>query len=206
MSFTKYLSYIKEKLIKTYPLKKKSSSDLVDLYFLINLYETKPSQTITEISSEVDINDPIDTDLKSKDEIIKSTNFIKRYTVFLKIIFSALLINVEIFKIYRDNQVFMNLYDMKNSFLKRKKKILQEITIQIDDNTKLLKNLLEITYLDYQKIFSITITQIKVIDKVVSIINKIIERKLITETESIMNLVMPYFYKYQDFIETYTMI
>ena len=50
-----------------------------------------------------------------------------------------------------------------------------------------------------------TITQIKVIDKVVSIINKIIEKKLLSETESIITLIMPFFYKYQDYVETYDM-
>ncbi len=205
MSFTKYLSYVKDKLNKSYPNKKKSSSDLKDLHFLINLYDVSSSDQIDEISSEVDITSPIDTSGRSQDEIIKSSNFIKRYKVFLKIIFSALLINVDIFKIYRDNQVFMNLYDMKNSFLKRKKKILQDVSNNINDNTKVLKDLLEVKYDSYEKIFLYSITQIKVIDKVVSIICKIIAMKLLSETDSIISLIMPFFYKYQDFIETYNM-
>lgn len=205
MNFTKYLNYVKDKLNKQYPNKKKSSSDLKDLHFLINLYDSNNSDQIDEISSEVDITAPINTSNQSQEEIIKSDNFIKRYKVFLKIIFSALLINVEIFKIYRDNQVFMNLYDMKNSFLKRKKKILHDVINNINDNTKILKDLLEIKYDNYEKIFSYSITQIKVIDKVVSIINKLINMKLLLETDSIISLIMPFFYKYETFIETYTM-
>lgn len=203
MNISKYLYHVNDKLTKLYPLKKKSSNDLKDLYFLINLFDITKNESLPELSSEVDINSPIMAENKTKTEILKSDNFIKRYSVFLKIIFSALLMNVEIFKIYRDNQVFLNLYDMKNSFLKRKKKILQDIITYVDDNSKILKSLLDIKHTDYQNIFAIALTQMKVIDKVISIINKLIDNNLLKETESIISLVMPFFYKYQDFIETY---
>lgn len=203
MNFLQYLNYVQEKTIKIYPNKKKDKySDRKDLHFLINLYKSQGNNNITEISSDVDIELNA---LPDNDDILKSTNFMKRYHVFLKIIFSALLINVSLFKIYRDTEVFMNLYDMKNCFLKKKKTVLQDLTSQIDSNTKTLNTLLEFKYTEYQKIFSITTTQIKVIDKVVSIIDKLVEKKILKENESVITLIMPFFYKYQNYIETYTM-
>ena len=158
-----------------------------------------------EINSDLEMLSPIDMSTKSINEILGTKNFKKRYCVFLKILYCSLLLDVNIFKTYREQEVFMNLYDMKHSFLKAKRKILVNLSTELLNGTRTYKDLHDVKHNEYTQLFTCISPQLKTIDKIVSLLDKLIEHKIIHETDTIMSLVMPYFYKYDKYIETYAM-
>jgi len=135
-----------------------------------------------------------------KNKLMASPEFVKKYCLFIKIIYCCLQLQINIFKMKNNTAIFKNNYDLKKSLITKKKDLLRDYQIEIND---LIKNSDQVTYENLQLLSSKLQLKITILDKMVININKLVSMEILDWTDSLYGLILPYFYKYQTYIEEY---
>lgn len=145
--------------------------------------------------------------LSRNKNVIYEKEFIKRYNCFIKIFLSALLLDIDIVKKKSKGVSFVkNITDLIESFATKKKELIAEkkdmLKQHIDDMDDLsdqFQNFCNnslILIADLQK-------KTNVIDSNIHILSSFIEHKIIEPKSNILQLVLPYLYKYCVIVEEY---
>lgn len=136
---------------------------------------------------------------QSTEIILKSEEFDKKYIFFIKILYICLRVNIELFNIKNNILTFKNNFYLIKSIEKQKKKyMLEHINILKYD----YKNIANINN-NYEKYVNKYIIKQKILDKIIGYIKKILEHGILKKTDNLLSLLLPYFYKYTEYIEEY---
>ena len=205
------ISYMITEIIKNidtnyYKYIKNESLDIIQIKHVCNLYKTN-SATASNINlSEINISSPdfkkkknVKTN-KSQTEILKSPEFIKRYNFFIRIIYTCFKIEIDIFDISKDVLTLKNNHHFIKSLEQKKKHIIKEHVEILKSHYKNISKKIDQNYETYHSNYLI---QIKIIDKVIGSITKLIDAKILEKTDNLLSLLLPYFYRYMEFIEEY---
>jgi len=191
------------------------NNECMDLTQIINIcimYKNKNKATTTEIFHEPALEDvhfsspifekinPKNTKKKKHDEILNSEEFRKKYDFFIKIIFTCLKMNIDIFDITGDFATLNNNYKLAKTMEHNKKKIIEEHYLLLKEQHKHVNQKLDIIYEKY--VFSY-ILKIKIIDKMIESINILVKNNVFDRTDNLFSLIIPYFYNHRNIIEEY---
>lgn len=179
--------------------------DIRQIKDICNLYKTKQNNINSINLSEIQLSTP---DFKKNNKInkknridtLKSPEFLKKYTFFVKIMYSCLKMNVELFDLNNDALTLKNNYHIIKSLELEKKKLITEHVEILKVQYKNISQIITTTYENYYKKY---ITKIKIIDRIIYSINKIIKAEICDNTDNLLTLILPYFYTYTEFIEEY---
>lgn len=180
--------------------------DVIQIKNICKLYDTR-EQAIKDVSlSEIDISSPEFEKMDKKykkmqiENILKSNRFVKKYSFFIKIIYSSLKLDVNIFNIKDDVVTLKNNYQLIKSLERKKKQIIMEHISILKMHHKKIS---QIMGPEYEKYCENCIAKIKIIDRIISLLNKLIHHEVLKNTDNLLTLILPYFYVYTDFIEEY---
>lgn len=137
---------------------------------------------------------------KKQAEILKSEEFTKKYSCFIRIIHACLKISIDIFDINDNILTLKNNYQLLKTLEQKKKKILQDHIIMLRNQ---YKNIWENVSKDYEIYNNNFLVKIKIIDKLFNQINKLIDGEIFSKTDNLLSLILPYFYTYTEYIEVY---
>lgn len=182
--------------------------DIVQIGNICNLYKTKSSKARNSISlSEITFSTPdfqktkIDLKkIKKQLDILKTKEFQKKYAFFIRIIYSSLKIGVEIFDISDMTVSLKNNYRLIKSIEQCKKKLIEEHVNILKNHYKNISVAIDNNYDDYIKSY---LVKVKILDKIIASINKLINGKVFDKTDNLFSLILPYFYTYTEYIEEY---
>lgn len=178
--------------------------DITQIKSMCNLYQNKNSENIVISIGDIIFNSPEYTKNFCKNinkkNILESNEFIRTYTFFLKIIYACLKIEVEIFDIGNDIVTLKNNYQLMKALKNKKKELICEHINILKNQIKKFHYELSDDYILFNSQF---ISKIKVIDKISYYIDKIIKSEKSYKTSNLLSLLLPYFYKYAEFIEEY---
>lgn len=182
-----------------------SSMDIIYIKNICNLYENKPKHHKNIQLNEIIFTSPdfkkiTDTKNKKYLEVIKSADFKKKYSFFIKIMHACLKIGVEIFDIGDDIAILKNNYQLIKALETRKRKVLADHIIVLKNQ---YKNTSQPVHESYDKYNEDCITIIKIIDKLIGFINKLVKTDIFDKSDNLLTLILPYFYIYTEFIEEY---
>lgn len=140
------------------------------------------------------------TNKKNQSDILKSNEFMKKYIFFIKILYVCLKIQVDLFDINENIITLKNNYQLlKTLEIKKKQLIMDHIDILKIQH----KNISQKIGLEYETYQHNYIIKIKIIDKILYSINKLIKSNIFEKTDNLLTLILPYFYTYTEFIEEY---
>lgn len=181
--------------------------DIIQIKNICNLYKVKPNSNNHSISlSEINFSTPefkkISTKIQSKNQtdILKSAEFVKKYSFFIRTIYACLKIGVALFNANGGVATLKNNYQFIKSLETKKKQFIAEHQAILKAQHK---NITQQISPDYEAYFNNYITKIKIIDKIVMSINKLIKGSVFDKTDNLLTLILPYFYIYTEFIEEY---
>jgi hypothetical protein len=182
--------------------------DLMQIKDICSLYKIKQNMNnCTSVNlSEIKFSSPefkkISSDSKKKkqNDVLKSKEFIKKYSFFIKIIYACLKIGVDMFNMDDDVITLKNNYQLKKSLETKKKKFVSEHLTIIKNQ---YKNISQKITPEYETYFHDYVTKIKIIDKIIDWISKLIVGNVLGRTDNLLTLILPYFYTYTEFIEEY---
>ena len=191
--------------------------DIFHIKSICKLYNTKSnsnskskSKSKSNISSSISLSDfdfsspdfkriSPHRDKKKHLEVLKSIEFTKKYAFFIRIMYACLKIDIDIFDVNDDIITLKNNYQLIRALeFKKKQLILENIGILKNKFKNISQPLNE--YEVYVRDF---ISKIKIIDKIAASIGKLIKFGVFEKTDSLLTLILPYFYTYTDFIEEY---
>jgi hypothetical protein len=174
--------------------------DNIDVEHLVNicsLYKNKDNTPATIIKV------PMPTFTKdieiagTQREILESDEFTKKYSYFVNIIYACLVTDVDIFEENATGVTMKNIYKIRRSIKIEYKKNVQEMS---RTTMKLLQDLQVEDYLDIVNGFTNKIT---VMNNMLTSLNKIITVGNYSNSDNLFVLILPYFYKYTEYIEIY---
>lgn len=172
-------------------LKKLKISNLSpDLEHIKELLADIDPDTNLSISSDINIS-PINKK--------KKKNFSKRRLLTLKILYACLKLDVSIFS---DN-ILVNNRTLINLLTKKKREFLLEVNNVITYNTSKMSTLRSVKHKEYQQVFDECILKVRIIDKLMKIIAKLCQKKILRETDTILMLTIPFFFIEKEYIEQY---
>lgn len=192
------------KIIKIIDKYDDKSFDINQIKNICSLYKNKSSKK----SDSLTINEIIITSPDFKEEkinshqinILKSKNFYNKYSFFIKILYACFKINIELFDNINGILILKNNYKlMKTLRIKKKFLITEHICILRNQHLNISKNI----EAEYDEYISNYIAKIKIIDKILTYIDKLIEFNILKKTDNISSLILPYFYTYNNYIEEY---
>ncbi len=137
---------------------------------------------------------------KKQEEILHSEEFRKKYDFFVRIIFSCLEMDIEIFDMSDEFATLKNNYKLTKSMEYRKKKLIEEHYLILKEQYKYMNKKLDDNYEAYVSEY---ILKIKIIDKMIGSIDSLIQSKVFERTDNLFSLIIPYFYTYVSIIEEY---
>jgi hypothetical protein len=179
--------------------------DIIQLKNICNLYKTKGSSTNSISLHSIVFSSPEfqkinKTSQKKQIDILKTPEFQKKYSFFIRVIFCCLKISITIFDI-KDNVITMkNNYQLIKALELGKKKLIEQHMNILKQQHKHISQKINP---DYDEYFHDYLIKVKLIDKISSSITKLIDTNILTKTDNLFSLVLPYFYKYDEFIEEY---
>lgn len=204
------LSHISKNIIKIIDARyddfDEESLDIIQIKNICNLYKIKSVNSASIELTDINFSSPefkkITTKChkKTQSDILKSKEFAKKYSFFIKILYACLKIDVEIFTISDTTITLKNNYHLIKSLEAIKKKIISEHLEILRDQYKNIARKLEPNYENYVRNY---LTKIKIIDKISASINKLIRNNIFDRTDNLLTLILPYFYTYAEFIEEY---
>lgn len=180
--------------------------DVIQIKNICNLYKVK-TKTPTSVSlTEINFSSPEfkkitnTKDKKKQAEILKSVEFTKKYAFFVRILYACLKIDVEIFDISNDIPTLKNNYQLIKSLESKKKSLIADHVAVLKNQYKNISQKIGEEYETYTKN---NLDKIKIIDKIIGFINKLVKNNVFEKTDSMLSLILPYFYAYTEFIEEY---
>lgn len=179
--------------------------DIIQIKNICNLYKNKNKNITSVTLSELILSSPDlkkITNIKNKNQysILKTVEFEKKYVFFIKIIYSCLKMNIELFDINQNVLTLKNNYELNKALTKKKKQIL------LEHMSYLKKYYKKVTYeidAEYESYVLEYITKLKIIERIKKSIDKLINTKILSKSDNMLTLILPYFYKYTEFIEQY---
>lgn len=191
----KYNNYILEECL-----------DIIQLINICNLYKNKYTNINSITLDEINITTPnfekikINNKMKKQIDLLKSDDFKKKYSFFIKIIYSCLQMNVDIFNINNGILTLKNNYQLIKSLeINKKSLFLEHINILKSYCKKCYKNI----YNEYNKYSHEFIIKIKILEKIINSISSLIESHVFEKTDNLFSLILPFFYSYTEYIEEY---
>jgi hypothetical protein len=186
--------------------------DIIQIKNLCHLYQTKQKQNLHSISlKDINITSPYFRNIKYNTrqiDILRSDEFFKKYVFFIKIIYSCLKLDINLFDVNDNIATFKNNYHLIKTLLIYKKKL-------INENIKLLKSYYgychekEVNYnnderlIEYENFVTNFIIKIKIINKLVNYMKKLIQDNIFTKNDNLFSIILPYFYQHTEYIEEY---
>ena len=186
--------------------KKYINNGSIDINQLVNICELNVCTTHNKKSirlSEIEFtspqfsNIPVNTNTKN---IIKSKEFRQKYAYFVKLIYACLKMNTNIFEITDGIMIMKNNYHLIKSLNQSEKKLILDHIDKLKYQHKNIDENMSTTYSDYVDEF---VTKIKIIEKIIHSINRLLETKILTNSDNLLKLLLPYFYTYIEYIEEY---
>lgn len=181
--------------------------DIVQIKNICNLYKNKnkskniKSITLSElIISSPDLKKTVSRKSKNQYSILKTEEFEKKYNFFVKIIYSCLKMNIDIFDVNENVLTLKNNYELNKALVTKKKQILLEHMSYLKKYYKKVSQEVDTEYESYVMEY---ITKIKIIERIKKSINKLINTGVLSKSDNMLTLILPYFYKYTEFIEQY---
>lgn len=178
----------------------KENVDVIQLISICKL-STKSASTLKNIKlSDIQFSSP-DFTRTSKDSSltnISSPDFKKKHSFIIRVIYSCLKIGVEIFDIINNACIFKNIYWLIKSLEKTKRSIISD---QIDFLNDHRKNPKSDFLTKYQKEVNDLITKIKLLDRIVLLLNEIVTLGILDSKDSLISMILPFFYS--KYIEEY---
>ena len=183
--------------------------DIIRIKDICNLYKPKSKKKTSESLSlsEIQFSSPQfkkinvrENRKKNQNEILVSDEFTKKYAFFIRIMYSCLKINVDIFNINSTIITIKNNYQLIKALDTRKKQLLVDHINILKIQHKNSNQEIDVNYESYCTNF---LTKIKIIDKITGALNKLIKFGVFEKTDNLLTLILPYFYTYTDFIEEY---
>lgn len=135
-----------------------------------------------------------------KDTAIYSSDFQKKYAFFIRIIYSCLKMNIEIFTETTDSIIIKNNYKLIKTLESKKKELIKKhinvLDAQYKNPTKYIDD-------NYNLFFTDNNLKINMIDNILKSLRKLINLDIFNESDNLFTLIVPYFYKYTEYIEEY---
>ena len=131
---------------------------------------------------------------------IRSDEFKKKHSFFIRILYACLKIEVELFDVEDNIVTLKNNYHLCRALEARKKTLIMDHLNILKTQYKNISQPINAEYEEYYKAY---IMKIKIIDKIISSINKLIKSSVVEKTDNLLTLILPYFYVYPEFIEEY---
>ena len=180
--------------------------DIVQIKNICNLYKTKSSSDSCIKLSEINISSPDFRKIDGKDQkknqtdVLKSKEFVKKYSFFIKILYACLKISVEIFDINNGIITLKNNYQLIKALEACKKKFVGDHLAILRDYYKNISKPIDDKYESYVQD---SLIKIKIIEKISSSITRLVSASVLEKTDNLLTLILPYFYTYTEFIEEY---
>lgn len=180
--------------------------DIIQIKNICNLYKIKSNTENSVTLSEINLSSPdfkkVLTKIQKKNQtdILKTDEFVKKYSFFIRILYACLKINIDLFDITDEILTLKNNYQLMKALETKKKQLITDhLTILKTQH----KNITQKIDTDYEDFFSNYIAKIKIIDKITGYVNKLIKSGIFDKTDNLLTLILPYFYTYTEFIEEY---
>jgi hypothetical protein len=180
--------------------------DILQIRNICKLYSAKIHGTKNVTLSEISISSPEFEKIhkveskKRIEDVLKTNEFIKKYSFFIKTIYVSLKVGVEIFNTKNGIITLKNNHQFIRSLENKKKQIIME---HISILKMHYKNISQKIGLEYERYYEKYLSKIKIIDRVSELLNKSIQLGIMERTDNLLTLILPYFYVYTDFIEEY---
>lgn len=190
----KYNKYISEECL-----------DIIQLINICNLYKNKCTNTNSITLEEINITTPNfekikNNRMKKQIDLLKSDEFKKKYSFFIKIMYSCLQMNVDIFNINKGILTLKNNYQLIKSLeMNKKTLIMDHINTLKSYCKKCYKNIYD-EYINYSHDF---IIKIKILEKIINSISSLLDSHVFEKTDNLFSLILPFFYTYPEYIEEY---
>ncbi|QGR53820.1 hypothetical protein [Moumouvirus maliensis] len=206
MELTRMSNGIIKIMSKKYSLYKSNECfDIMQIKNICNLYKAKNQSNESVRLSEINLSSP---EFKSFDpkinknnlEILKSTEFSKKHSFFIRVIYACLKIGVELFNDGDEFVTLKNNYQLIKSLENKKKQIINEHITILKTQYKLADQKVSQNYDIFLKQYTMNI---RIIDKIMSSVNKLIDSSVVDKTDTLLSLILPYFFTYTEYIEEY---
>lgn len=201
------------RIIKTLDTKYKHISpdclDMSTLRNMLQIYDYSSSFSDTETLELSEINLECEeikqiSSLTLKKQIInklQTDEFLKKYDSFIKIIYMCLKLDISIFNTKSKNIVLIKTNKvLLESLSMHKRQVMKEHLSIIKEQYKFIDQEINDDYLTFVKI---CVSKMKAIDRLSIKIRRLIEEKYVKENDSVLNIVLPYFYNKIKYIEEY---
>mgnify|MGYP005847801399 CR=1 FL=1 len=192
----KYFEYFDDKCL-----------DIIQIKNICNLYKIKSLSSDSISLDKLTISSPNFKKIKlnksakkNQLNILKSPEFTKKYSFFIRILYACLKIDIDLFDINNDIITLKNNYHLIKSLESKKKQLISEHLTILKYQYKNISQKIDTDYVNY---FENYIVKIKIIDKIMTSINKLIQNDVLDKTDNLLSLILPYFYTYTKFIEEY---
>lgn len=179
--------------------------DIIQIKNICNLYKTKSNSNNSVTLSEINFSSPdfkkmTNKKNKTQSNILKSNEFIKKYAYFVRILYASLKIDINLFNIDGDTVILKNNYQFIKTLESKKKHFIGE---HLNILKSQYKNISQKIDSDYENYYENYIMKIKIIDKIIGSMHKLIKFGIFDKTDNLLTLILPYFYTYTEFIEEY---
>lgn len=180
--------------------------DINQIKDICNLYKNKSKINTSVSLTDIEFSSPYFTKMttkvnkKNQVDILKSDEFGKKYAFFVRIMYSCLKMNIEIFDNKNNVITLKNNYQMIKSLENKKKNLIMDHLSVLKSQ---YKNVTHRIGQEYESYYEDYITKIKIVDKIIVYINKLIYAAVFEKTDNLLSLILPYFYTYTEYIEEY---
>lgn len=180
--------------------------DIIQIKNICNLYKNKPNSGASVTLSEINFTSPEFKKVNSKigkknqADVLKSDEFLKKYAFFIRILYACLKIDIVLFDVNDNIVTLKNNYQLLRALESKKKQLIAEHLAILKNQ---YKNISEKIGQDYETYCENYFMKIKIIDKILGYINKLIKFSIFEKTDNLLTLILPYFYTYTEFIEEY---
>lgn len=181
----------------------KDCIDILQLINVCNLYKDNNGSNTSVSLNDIDFSSPKFKKMinKKSGNILESAEFKKKYIFLIKIIYTCLKMNINIFDINDSTLTFKNNYCLIKSIEIQKKNIILDHINELKVQHRRASH--KIDLLEYETYNSDYIIKIKILDKIIESIQKIIKANVLNITDNLFALILPYFYIYTKYIEEY---
>jgi len=182
----------------------KDCLDITQIMNICKMYKNNTNSNTSVSLNDIDFSSlEFEKKIKSKnaDNILESKEFKKKYAFFIKIIYACLKMDVDIFDIYKGVTVLKNNYALIKSVDIRKKGLIGNHMDTLKSQQKLSMHKINASY--YETFIPEYIAKMKILDKIIESVNKLINADIIDNTDNLFTLILPYFYTYTKYIEEY---
>ena len=180
--------------------------DIAQIKNICNLYKTKNPPADNVSLSDLDLSSPdfkkttSKSSKKSQEDVLKSQEFIKKYSFFIRTVYACLKLDINLFDTNSNILTLKNNYQLVKSIEARKKQLISEHLTVLKTQYKNISLKIGDDYDLYSKNY---ITKIKIMDRLLGSINKLVQFNVFEKTDNLLTLILPYFYTYTEFIEVY---